>query len=707
MRKILSFIVCLFLNLCFIYGFSERDIISPVSGTWNNVQPLVLNVEDGTEIYYSITGTDPLRFGFAYDGPIVLRQKGNVSLAITAVDEKGERKDFTVAYTVKDAAVAGTENIAAFVQDIIAHPLKRYVSGSVFSIPEHFNYYIDETGERIFSGTDLHISEKNNVERFVPFTVTDGSLYLHFVLQIVPQQNSILHSKKLPFSIDNWNIISFSSAKYVYSVDDGAWSSDLTAFLLDRLTVHTIRWKTNADSDSDEEIFSYTLPPMPQLVSSVEPYGQVTFSLMPAPNDIGNSMNYKIGKVPQNLSLIRIADGLYDSITIDAFSGEELTSSFFAGVYYDGVYQGALQQQVIVDRLPPLPPVLSASQKKHTVLCADAEEGAVIFYSVSDPIEFDAEDIASMEPRFADARTGEFFEFSKGKITLSSVSEQPTFYKVQAYAVDRAGNKSELSELRIVADEYNIYVNPLSLTSDERDGSYVHPFSTLEEAVAAMNGMPHKRLHIIGNISVQAPVSITTDCDIVGKNSSLLFSERAYLSVQKASVSIKNCALSKKSFDKDDRQFITVATGSLLFEDCQISGLFASDGTLVQSFSSALAFDNASLTIHASSYSCNIKAVDSSITATDVRVVAVGHTCVNVSLSNSSCAMSGGVTDISAHIGRSFECVMSHIELEHNTFKASLDASLKRQGLEAVWKDADTIDYSHDNAVLYGDCKGR
>ena len=701
MRKILSSIIFFFLTLGFIYAFSEQDIISPVAGTWNNPQPLVLNIEDGTEIYYSLTGIDPLRFGFAYDGPIVLEQKGDVSLRITAVDGNGERKDFSIAYTVKDSTVAGSENSTLFIQDIIAHPLKRYVSGSVFSIPESFNYYIDGNQERIFSGKDLHISEKNNVERFVPFTVTDGSTYLHFVLHVIPQQGSSLHSKNVPFSIENWNIISFTSAKYVYSMDGGSWTTDLSPFIVDRLSVHTLRWKKNSDNE-DEEIYSYTLPPMPQLVSSVEPYGQVTFSLMPAPNDIGNSMNYKMGKIPQNLSLIRITDGLYDSITIDAFSGEELTSNFYAGVYYDGVYQGCLQQPLFVDRLAPLPPELSSYRKNQTVLTADVEDGASVFYSISEPIEFDAEDIINMEPRFADVRTGEFKEFLKGRVILSSVSENPTFYKILAYAVDRAGNQSEVTEFSIVVDEHNFYLNPLVLNSEERDGSYIHPFATLEEAVLAMNEMSRMRLHILGNVSVKDSITLTSDCDIIGKNSNLIFPENASLSVENACVSIKNCSISKKSSDKSDKDFIHVTDGTVIFDGCQISALFASDGTLIESLSAAVKLDDTSLIVHASSYACNVRAVESSVTACNLRAVAVAHTCVNVSLADSSCSMNDAFTDITARIGRSLECIRSHLVLEHNTFQASLEATIKNHVIEAIWKDADTIDESYDNTILYG-----
>lgn len=701
MRKILSAIIFLFFNLGFVYAFSEQDIISPVPGTWNNAQPLVLNIEDGTEIYYSLTGTDPLRFGFAYDAPIVLDQTGNVSLRITAVKDGVERKDYTINYTVKEATAAGTEKTVSFIQDIVKHPLKRYVSGSVFSIPDSFNYYIDGREDRKFKGTDLHLSEKNNVERFVPFTVTDGAVYLHFVLHIIPSQNSLLHSKNLPFSIENWNIISFLSAKYVYAIDDGDWTTDLSAFVLDRLITHVLRWKENSGKE-DAEIFSYVLPPMPQMVSSVEPYGQVTFSLMPAPNDIGNETNYKMGKIPQSLSLIRIADGLYDSITIDAFNGEELDSSFYAGVYYDGVYQGVLQHQVIVDRLSPLPPVLSTYKNAHTVLKADVEEGASVFYSISEPIEFDAEQIVNMESRFSDARTGEFKEFSKGKVVLSSISKNSTFYKIQAYSLDRAGNKSDISELRVIVDEYNLYLNPLASESLQRDGSYENPFVTLEESIIAMNELPSRRLHILGNVTVNSSVSIMSDCEIFGRGCNITFAENASLSVDNASVLINNCSIFKNISENADKNLITVTDGSITFDSCQISAVFVSDGILVEASGSSVKFGNTSLAVHASSYACNVKSINSSVMAIDLRAVAVAHTCVNVSLSDSFCTMQRSVTDIVAHIGRSFECIKSYLELEQNTFRAALDAKLRMKEIEAVWKDADTVDNSTDNTILYG-----
>ena len=64
--------------------------------------------------------------------------------------------------------------------------------------------------------------------------------------------------------------------------------------------------------------------------------------------------------------------------------------------------------------------------------------------------------------------------------------------------------------------------------------------------------------------------------------------------------------------------------------------------------------------------------------------------------------MNDAVTDITARIGRSLECIRSHLLLEHNTFQASLEATIKNHGVEAIWKDADTIDESHDNTILYG-----
>ena len=83
------------------FGFSEKDIISPASGTWCNQQALVLSSSNASEVYYSLTGSDPFESGCAYDGPVLIEKKGSVRVRIGVVESDGLKKEF-----VKRAKIA-------------------------------------------------------------------------------------------------------------------------------------------------------------------------------------------------------------------------------------------------------------------------------------------------------------------------------------------------------------------------------------------------------------------------------------------------------------------------------------------------------------------------------------------------------------------------------------------------------------------------
>ena len=53
-----------------VQATSPLTIISPVEGTWANKQPLIVEVPSGYEVYYSLSGSNPLDFGFIYDAPV-------------------------------------------------------------------------------------------------------------------------------------------------------------------------------------------------------------------------------------------------------------------------------------------------------------------------------------------------------------------------------------------------------------------------------------------------------------------------------------------------------------------------------------------------------------------------------------------------------------------------------------------------------------
>src|SRR5574344_908013 len=124
-----------------VHAFTAEDIISPGEGTWSNEQPLVLNITDGSDLYYSLTSADPLSSGFMYDGPVVIDGIGSVVVHITAVSRDGTRSDFTVPYTVvAPVTLASGDEAAQFIQNITSNPIRKYISGTTLTIPSQFTY---------------------------------------------------------------------------------------------------------------------------------------------------------------------------------------------------------------------------------------------------------------------------------------------------------------------------------------------------------------------------------------------------------------------------------------------------------------------------------------------------------------------------------------------------------------------------------------
>ena len=114
MKKI-SFLFLLFLiffrSLCV---FSESSVISPVEGTFSNLQSLILNLEEGDEAYYSFSSTDPSVSGLSYDSPVIIDRTGSVNIRIVILTKDGKRIDRDISYTVKTASVSVEKNVQLF-----------------------------------------------------------------------------------------------------------------------------------------------------------------------------------------------------------------------------------------------------------------------------------------------------------------------------------------------------------------------------------------------------------------------------------------------------------------------------------------------------------------------------------------------------------------------------------------------------------------
>ena len=181
-KKIIS--ILLLFTFSKLFAFEEINILSPVSGVWKNKQALVLNLEKGTDVYYSFTGSDPYVSGFFYDSPVLIDQTGDVTVKITSIAQNGERKDFTIEYNVEEnSGVEYSIQSKEFINSINQNPIVPYISGTDFFIPSEFLYSL-ENSKTPYLKSMLSLSSKNSVERFVPCFAVDftGNNFFHFVI---------------------------------------------------------------------------------------------------------------------------------------------------------------------------------------------------------------------------------------------------------------------------------------------------------------------------------------------------------------------------------------------------------------------------------------------------------------------------------------------------------------------------------------------
>ena len=337
--------LCAFLSIFCIssaFAFSAQDIISPSAGVWKNLQALVLDASDGSELYYSLSGSDPLLQGFAYDGkPIVIQESGSVRVRITAVSKDGTRSDFTIDYTVdNEPYTARSAEEKDFVSQIMQNPIRKYVSGTTFSIPSDFTYSMSNSRPPILKGEKITLSKDNSLERYIPCTVSDGKSAWHFVLHTSSAQTKTQNEREVPFYLQNWETFLYKDSRFIYQIDDSYWSASKEAIHLDRSIPHTVRWQ-NIDFKKGNPIYEIIIPPKPHLVSDVIKEGEEIFVSVFEESHAGKP--YLLGKAQNASSLGTISSGIFfKKVGVDTFKGDVINGILSLGVYFDSVYQGFL-----------------------------------------------------------------------------------------------------------------------------------------------------------------------------------------------------------------------------------------------------------------------------------------------------------------------------------------------------------------------------
>lgn len=697
--------------------FSASHIVSPAPGVWGNRQPLLIDVPDGWDVYYSITGSDPLLFGFAYDGPSVLEKEGDVHLAVTALDKTGRRSDYSVDYTVKSfSQLPEHENWSEaqkkFLVSISLNPIRKYTAGTVFSIPEEFSYApsasLPSDGLKFFKGGLLSLSAGSNVVRYVPFLVTDGLSYFRFIVRTVPAKESVSDAAPLPFVISDWESVLPKDPSYVYRLDDGPWQGKFSVLHVDRSETHVLFWKEQAEPD-DSKALSLVLYPKPSLACQTRDDGTCAFYLhLPFPHLEGYSLGRPLSPSFPSLGQLSPPEGLHESLTMDAFPGEDLSGGFTCGVYLNGLYQGKLSADYRLDRLPPDAPRIvpvefdSSSLADSREVRLESEAGASLFYAVGQgtPLKEAQDAIPSQVPGNPPSDSA-FSELEGTAFTLPAQAGHACLYRVYAYAVDSYGNRGATSSLPVVVGGRNIYVSAFPSPGGEKgNGSWEAPFTDMESAVQAVNLNEASVLHVQGVVPVRSSILLSKSCEIVGSPGTLTFSPDAVLCVDHADVSVKDCSLIRDG--AGGIAFLQVQDGSLSCDSCDVSSSFEKEGCLIKLRSSSFSALSSSFSAYSSSYSSLIDAYSSQIQLSSATCALSSYTAVAFCTVDSDVSLEKSLASISCYTGRIAELFGGSFRIAGNFFTGFLRAEGPLGNVQAVRAGAGARQLLLESNILRG-----
>ena len=679
-----------------IWAFDASSVVSPAAGVWRNKQALVLKSESGVDFYYSLTGANPLVSGFFYDGPVLINETGRVKLRIVAMSHDGSKKEFSIEYVVNEAG-GGEFDTLPFIQQIKQNPIMSYESGTSFRIPAGLLYSLDNRRSPYIEGGILSLSPLNNVERFIPCTVSNaqGDAKVHFVIRVTAKPRQKPHKVKLPFDVSDWTRLSLTDSSFIYSVDGKLWEPPHGTHELDRSVPHTVAWQS-IDYSGDNAVFEYTLPPKPTVFPYTNPDGSVSFFIEEVPGEQETDLSGFLIDKDSDDEVERDVESLHYSFAggtrmafVNAFPHEDLKERMLLALYCDGNLQGTIEQDVHIDRLPPSPPVITSSATNPSAVEITADGDSHVFYALSVPVEAPLESPGYYHRGITPGETGEFKLYEGGAIDLQGGDDGALFYQISAFAVDSSGNKSGTSHLKLIIDKTNYYL-AASTKGGKQDGSFENPFTSLEQFLAVLSVSGGKlNLHVFGSVDLpKREILINKPCRFIGHDDArFVFAANSLFKVRGgASVDFVDFVFEKHAGGQMERgNLIDTEDSELVIDSCELLGVFKEGGALITSKGGSVQLVDTGLTVTADTWACNLQAVDSTVTAADTRWTASAAACVNASVSGGSSSFEECSFSLIGKLGRGIELQGAASSVVDSEFIARLDPDTKNSF--AIWSD--------------------
>ena len=696
MKKLLSILI--FAVSSFVC-FAQIKVLSPIEGTFANRQMLVIDVEnssDSGDYYYSLDGSDPQTFGFAYDGPVLIELDGPVELRITKSGKV--KQEVSIKYTViPDNAL--TTKYGSFVSSFFDTGILNYTSGSILSIPSELKYSFGLPPDSFIKGRELSIAETSVLSRFVPCTILDeaSGKKWRFVIRTLPQSAGVFSRRDVPFTITDWDTITFTNRDYIYKIDTEYWGLPKNSVTLDRSVSHMIRWQ-NLAYEEGNPIDYFVLPPKPTLKEEEGDDGSIVFTLEGSDtytmsvlsSDNGNQSQYQ---------------ELFTQLGVDTFYGDNISGFMNIGFYANAVYQGMVQVPFSINKRPPSNPVITSSansfySREPVTLSITGEEYSDLYYAISEPyvITSSSEVYSQSSPIFSSVQVGSYIKADSNKINLELAPDEngAVYFKVSAFSKND-NNPGHATVYSVIIDQYNYYYNSYADASIA-DGTSLRPYATFEQCLDAVNKGRYACLRLKGLVKVPIGVHyILSNCVFVNEgDASFEFEPGASIVVRNSNLTIQDFTITSSDENDDMVPYFKLEDSVLDMNNCQISALFDKNGLFVEASRSSVNIKGTIASVSAGTYGSFISGIRTNVNIQNSSVNVTANTCVTLSLNQGNLYLNNNSFKISGEKGRIAELFAMDGSLVLNSFKSSLRGSTNA---EAIYTDKNcTIQFQNNDS---------
>ena len=678
--------------------FAEIAVISPSEGVWANKQMLVLDSAAGSgDYYYSIDGSDPQVFGFAYDGPVLLDVTGDVRVRIARISKDGPAESTQVDYTVKPDNASGTD-YRGFVSVFYESGILNYSSGSKIHIPSSLMYSLGSEPYSFIPGQTISLSAHNVLSRYVPCVVFDSvrDVRYRFIIRTLPHGAGSSAFREVPFTVTDWDTIDFVDQNMLYKIDSEFWGLPSQSRTLDRSKSHMIFWQP-LEHFADNSVEFFVLPPKPRVIRNQFDDGSVTFSVH--------------GDDSYTLSVYSKEAGGYQeqfaSVGADVFYGDRISESVTIGVFADSVYQGKITTKIEIDKKPPAQPEIVTSarafySRDSVRVDVSSAKDCELYVALSQPYSLNRSDeVYSADSSFLrDIPAGEFRRAKSDSfsITWNPRANSPVYYKLRAYA--KCGNNTSLvSEYSVIIDQSSYYFDA-GADGSIAEGTALHPFTDFEQCQELLSSVRSVHLRVKGEMRIDRQYSFQSNLQIENDGEAvILFGPEGSLEARGGVLEISDCRIQNSADSRITTiiPLIKLENAVCNLANCEISFEAARNGTVIDSYNSILTLSGVIASASASSYAALISGVKSRIKMTDCVAAVFADTAVVISASDGTLEAVGNAFSVTGRTGRIAELFGVRAKITSGKFRGSLRDN---SAGGAVFAGKNTVLYQDDNESL-------